>query len=78
MDQRDGGISAAAEIAKASPPAVITTAHILGYSLSDWLILTSLIYTLILLYVLVRDKIYVPYKRRKGYEKEKHASRTQK
>jgi hypothetical protein len=69
MDQRDGGISTVAETVKVAPPAVIATAHILGYSLSDWLILTSLIYTLILLYVLVRDKIYVPYKRRKGYEK---------
>jgi hypothetical protein len=44
------------EVAKMAPPAAVTGLSIAGVSLSDWLLLLTLVYTVLNLFFLLRDK----------------------
>lgn len=46
-----------AEIAKAAPPITITSMSILGFQMSDWVLLLTAIYTLLQIFLAVRRLI---------------------
>lgn len=46
---------------KSAPPITVGTLTLLGISLSDWTLLLTMLYTGVMLYVLVRDKIWAPW-----------------
>lgn len=54
----------AAEVAKMSPPASVAGLALSGVSLSDWLIVATLIYTALNIYFLLRDKWWRQRKRK--------------
>lgn len=47
----------AVDVAKATPVFGMTGLHFMGVSVADWAALLGVAYTLVLFYVLVRDKI---------------------
>lgn len=49
----------------AIPPAGVTGLTLLGVGLPDWVLLGTAIYTVIATFVLVRDKIYRPWKEKR-------------
>jgi hypothetical protein len=51
----------AAEAVKASPPLTVVGLSVAGVGLQDWVLLLTLIYTIIQIYLLVRDKVVLPY-----------------
>jgi disulfide bond formation protein DsbB len=51
----------AQEVAKASPPVGVSTLMLFGISLSDWTLILTAAYTLLLIAVLVRDKVVKPW-----------------
>lgn len=46
------------EALKATPPVTVGAMTIFGYQLSDWVLIATLIYTLLQTYFLVRDKYW--------------------
>ena len=53
-----------ADLLKAAPPVSVGTLTLMGYNLSDFALIITIIYTLCMLFVLIRDK-FVGYYRRK-------------
>lgn len=51
---------------KALPIAAVATPAFLGASLPTWLIIASLVWTLLQIYVLVRDKLWAPWRARQA------------
>lgn len=49
-------LDTAQEVVRASPPVVATGLTLFGVSLSDWLIILTIIYTVAQLHFLLRDK----------------------
>lgn len=45
------------EVFKAAPPLVVTGAHFLGYSLQDWMIFFTIIYTVLQIILLIRRMV---------------------
>ena len=60
-------------IAKSSPPVVVSGLALGGVSLSEWVLLATLLYTLLATFFLIRDKAYRPWmdKRRKQFKPRK-------
>ena len=50
---------------KSTPPVSIVGLHFLGVSLSDFTLMITAAYTLLLIFFLLRDRVYKPYKARK-------------
>lgn len=48
---------AASELAKAAPPLTVVSASLVGITLNEWVLITTLIYTLLQIGVLVWTKI---------------------
>jgi len=46
----------------ATPAAVAGVTHFLGVSLSDWVLILTIIYTLVQLFVLIKDRVYKPWR----------------
>ena len=43
---------------KAAPPVSMVGMHFLGYGIADWLIAVTLVYTILQVVVLLRDKVF--------------------
>lgn len=56
------------EVAKASPPVTVTGLSLYGVSLQEWVLLATLVYTLLQLYFLLRDKWWAKRKASNGSE----------
>lgn len=54
------------EVAKASPPVAVTGLSLYGVSLQDGVLLATLVYTLLQLYFLLRDKWWAKRKGKNG------------
>jgi hypothetical protein len=54
---------------KASPILGVATPTFLGVALPDWLIAATLIYTVLQTFVLVRDKLWKPWREKKEKSK---------
>ena len=54
------------EAAKAAPPLTVVSLSLAGVSLQDWVLIITLIYTVLSLIFLIRDKLYRPWKERYG------------
>jgi hypothetical protein len=54
------------EAARAAPALTVGGLTLFGVALSDWVLLTTLVYTVLQLYFLLRDKWYLPRKARNG------------
>ena len=52
---------AIAEAIKSAPPVTVSALTFLGIALSDWTYILTATYTAVLLYVLVRDKLWAPW-----------------
>lgn len=50
------------EATKASPPLTVVGLSLAGVSLQDWMLLLTIVYTVLQLGLLIRDRIYRPYK----------------
>ena len=50
------------EAAKAAPPLTVVSLSLAGVSLQDWVLIITLIYTVLSLIFLIRDKLYRPWK----------------
>jgi hypothetical protein len=50
----------------ATPAAVAGVTHFLGIPLSDWVLILTIVYTLVQLFVLIRDRVYKPWRTRQG------------
>lgn len=50
------------EAVKAAPPVTVVGLSLAGVSLQDWVLIITLIYTVLSLIFLIRDKIYRPWK----------------
>lgn len=48
----------AASAAKAAPPLSATVATLLGYGLQDWLVLSTIVYTILQTVFLIYDKLF--------------------
>jgi hypothetical protein len=48
----------AASAAKAGPPIVMSAAALLGLSLSDWVLVVTIVYTVLQTIFLIRDKVF--------------------
>jgi hypothetical protein len=46
----------------ATPAAVAGVTHFLGVPLSDWVLILTIVYTLVQLFVLIRDRLYKPWR----------------
>jgi hypothetical protein len=55
-----------AEAVKAGPPVTVGGLTVFGVGLSDWVLIATLVYTVLQLYFLLRDKWYRPRKERNG------------
>lgn len=51
---------------KAAPPVTVGGLTLVGVPLSDWLIIATLVYTVLQIVFLVRDKLYRPWKEKNG------------
>lgn len=47
-----------ASAAKVAPPVSATGAHLLGFSLPDWVMFLTVIYTSIQIFLLLRDRVF--------------------
>lgn len=47
-----------ADALKATPPVVITGMTLFGYPLQDWVLVATLIYTLLQIVFVIRDKVF--------------------
>jgi disulfide bond formation protein DsbB len=56
----------AVEAVRISPPVAVTGLSLYGISLQDWVLVATLVYTVVSLVFLIRDKIYIPWKVRNG------------
>lgn len=54
--------------AQAVPPIAVSIAHLAGFHLSDVAILVTILYTLVMMFILIKDKIYQPWRQRKRYD----------
>lgn len=54
------------EVAKATPPITVASLSLYGISLQDWVLIATLIYTVIATFFLIRDKLYYPLKEHYG------------
>ena len=54
------------EAYKAAPPVTVGGLTFVGVPLSDWLIVVTLIYTVLQIVFLIRDKWYIPRKVKNG------------
>jgi len=54
------------EAARAAPTLTVGGLTLFGVALSDWVLLTTIVYTLFQFYFLLRDKWYLPRKGRNG------------
>jgi len=54
------------EAAKAAPAVTVGGLTLFGVGLSDWVLLATLIYTVLQVFFLLRDKWYKPWKVRHG------------
>ena len=54
------------EATKAAPPVIVGGLTLVGVPLSDWLIIATLVYTVLQIVFLVRDKLYGPWKEKNG------------
>jgi len=61
---------------KAAPPVSMVGMHFLGYGIADWLIAVTLVYTILQVVVLLRDKIF--YSELKRQEERQHRDRLRK
>jgi hypothetical protein len=43
---------------KAAPPVSVVGMHFLGYGLAEWLVAVTLVYTILQVVVLLRDKVF--------------------
>lgn len=59
---------------KAAPPVSMVGMHFLGYGIADWLIAVTLVYTILQVVVLLRDKVF--YSELKRQEEKQHRDRT--
>lgn len=48
-----------------APPASVSGLLIMGYPLESWVLVGTAIYTVLALFVLIRDKFYLPWKEKK-------------
>lgn len=55
-----------AEASKAAPPVTVGGLSLVGVPLSDWLIIATLVYTVLQIVFLIRDKLYRPWKDKNG------------
>lgn len=55
-----------AEASKAAPPVTVGGLTLVGVPLSDWLIIATLLYTVLQIVFLIRDKLYRPWKDKNG------------
>jgi hypothetical protein len=55
-----------ADLLKAAPPVSVGTLTLMGYNLSDFALVITIIYTSCLLFVLIRDKFVGYYHRTNG------------
>ena len=55
-----------AEASKAAPPVTVGGLSLVGVPLSDWLIIATLMYTVLQIVFLIRDKLYRPWKDKNG------------
>lgn len=53
-------------IVAGAPPAGISGVKLLGVALPDWVLILTAVYTVLALYVLIRDKFYIPWKEKHG------------
>ena len=58
---------------KAAPPVSMVGMHFLGYGVADWLVAVTLVYTILQVVILIRDKIY--YSELKRREEKWHHER---
>jgi hypothetical protein len=58
---------------KAAPPVSMVGMHFLGYGIADWLLAVTLVYTILQLVVLLRDKVF--YSELKRQEEKQHKQR---
>lgn len=59
------------EIARVSPPVAVTGVSLAGVTLQDWVLVVTLIYTVLNGFFLLRDKVYIPWKeKRNGSNRE--------
>jgi uncharacterized membrane protein len=56
----------AAEAVRVSPPVTVAGLSLAGISLQDWVLVATLVYTVVSLFFLIRDKVYIPWKVRHG------------
>ena len=56
----------AIEATRLSPPVAVTGLSLAGISLQDWVLVATLVYTVVSLVFLIRDKVYLPWKVRNG------------
>jgi antibiotic biosynthesis monooxygenase (ABM) superfamily enzyme len=52
-------------LTKSSPSVLVTGLTLGGFSLNEWVLILTLVYTLLQTYFLVRDKAYRPWKERR-------------
>lgn len=50
------------EAARAAPPLSVVGLSLMGVSLQDWVLIITLIYTVLSLIFLIRDKVYRPWR----------------
>jgi hypothetical protein len=62
MSMKDTAVEVIATTIKSAPPVTVGGMVLFGISLSDWTLLMTCTYTAFLLFVLIRDKIYRPWK----------------
>lgn len=54
-----------AVVVAGAPPAGISGLKLLGLTLPDWVLLATALYTVLALFVLIRDKFYLPWKEKR-------------
>jgi uncharacterized protein (DUF58 family) len=54
----------------ATPAAVAGVTHFLGIPLSDWVLILTIVYTLVQLFVLIRDRLYKPWRTNRDIRSE--------
>ena len=57
------------ETTRLAPPVAVTGLSIAGVSLQEWVLVITLIYTVLSLFFLIRDKVYIPWKVRRNVSK---------
>jgi hypothetical protein len=57
-------VHAVTELAKTAPPITVTTLSMYQSDMSTMVYIITFIYTILMMYILIRDKLWEPYKRR--------------